>query len=197
MNIPVVKDDKVLTDIYSRILKDRIILLYDEINSETARLTVAQLLYLESIDSTKPISIYINSPGGVVSDGLAIIDTMNFINAPVHTYCMGCCASMGAMILSQGEKGHRYSLPSGSIMIHQPLGGVQGQATDINITANQIMKTKKRLTNMLAEACDKPFKKLEADMERDYYMDSEEAMKYGIIDEVLYGNKLNKRQLKK
>lgn len=173
------------SDVFSRLLEDRIVLLSGEIENNLAKIIIAQLLFLDNQSHDEPINLYINSPGGSVVDGLAIIDTMNLISAPVHTYCMGMCASMGAMILSQGEKGHRYCLPNGEVMIHQPLGGAKGQATDIEISANRIIKMKKKLIKMLAEACNQDYEKVYNDCERDYYLDAEEALEYGIIDKVL------------
>lgn len=172
-------------DIYSRLLRDRIVFVNDGIGDEMASLVVAQLLFLESEDSTKPIHMYIQSPGGVVTAGMAIIDTMNLIKAPVYTYCIGMCASMGAMIFSQGEKGHRYILPNAELMIHQPLGGTKGQCTDIQIAAKSIQKTKERLYQMLADASGQSYEKIEADCERDYYMDAEETVAYGLADSIL------------
>jgi ATP-dependent Clp protease protease subunit len=172
-------------DIYSRLLRDRIIFVNDGIEDNMASLIVAQLLFLESEDSTKPIHMYIQSPGGVVTAGMAIIDTMNLIKAPVYTYCIGMCASMGAMIFSQGEKGYRYILPNAELMIHQPLGGTQGQCTDIQIAAKSIQKTKERLYKMLADASGQSLKKIEKDCERDYWMDAEETVAYGLADKIL------------
>ena len=172
-------------DIFSKLLKDRIIMVTGEVREDMASIIVAQLLYLQSIDSKKPIHMYINSPGGSVVDGLSIIDTMNYISAPVYTYCMGMCASMGAMILSQGEKGYRYCLPNGEVMIHQPLGGASGQATDMEIATRRILKMKENLLKMLAKACDKDFDKVREDCERDYFLEAEEAVEYGIVDKVL------------
>lgn len=172
-------------DIYSRLLNDRIIFITGEIEDSMASVIIAQLLYLDSEDNTKPISIYINSPGGVVTAGLAIIDTMHLIKSEVHTYCMGMCASMGAMIFSQGTKGHRYMLEHAELMIHQPLGGARGQATDIMIQARNIEKTKKILTNMLSKASGQPYEKVALDCERDYYMDAEETVEYGLADVVI------------
>ena len=153
-------------DIYSRLLEDRVIMLDGEVNDASASLIVAQLLYLESVDPDKDICLYINSPGGSVSAGLAILDTMNFIKCDVSTVCIGLAASMGSLLLSAGTKGKRYILPNAEVMIHQPLGGIQGQATEIEITAQHILRTKKKLTQMLADACGKPFETLASDMER-------------------------------
>ncbi len=172
-------------DIYSRLLNDRIIILSEEVNDTTASLVVAQLLYLEGQDPKKDISLYINSPGGSVSAGFAIYDTMNYIKCDVSTICLGMAASMGAFLLSAGTKGKRLALPNSEIMIHQPLGGSQGQATDIAIQANQILKIKKKLNTILAENTGKPIEVIEKDTERDNYMTAQEAMEYGIIDKVI------------
>ncbi len=172
-------------DIYSRLLNDRIIILSEEVNDTTASLVVAQLLYLEGQDPKKDISLYINSPGGSVSAGFAIYDTMNYIKCDVSTICIGMAASMGAFLLSAGTKGKRLALPNSEIMIHQPLGGSQGQATDIAIQANQILKIKKNLNTILAENTGKPIEIIERDTERDNYMTAQEAMEYGLIDKVI------------
>ncbi len=172
-------------DIYSRLLNDRIIILSEEVNDTTASLVVAQLLYLEGQDPKKDISLYINSPGGSVSAGFAIYDTMNYIKCDVSTICLGMAASMGAFLLSAGTKGKRLALPNSEIMIHQPLGGSQGQATDIAIQANQILKIKKKLNTILAENTGKPIEVIEKDTERDNYMTAQEAMEYGLIDKVI------------
>ncbi len=172
-------------DIYSRLLKDRIVLLGFPIDDHVANLIVAQLLFLESEDPDKDIYMYINSPGGVVTAGLAIYDTMQYIKPDVCTICMGQAASMGAFLLAAGTKGKRYALPSSRIMIHQPLGGFQGQATDIEIHAKEILRLKKYLNEKLAEFTGKPVKKIEKDTERDYFMSAEEAKEYGLIDKVL------------
>jgi len=172
-------------DIYSRLLKDRIIFLGGPIDDHLANLVIAQLLFLEAEDPDKDIHLYINSPGGVVTSGLAIYDTMRYIKAPVSTICIGQAASMGALLLSGGEKGKRFSLAHSRIMIHQPIGGFQGQATDIHIHAQEILKLKKRLNEILAENTGKTFDKVEADTERDYFMSGEEAKSYGIIDEIV------------
>ena len=171
-------------DIYSRLLRDRIIFV-SEINSDTANLIVAQLLFLQSEDDKEPIQMYINSPGGEITSGLAIIDTMRHIKPEIHTICVGMAASMGAVILSQGAKGKRFSLPNSEIMIHQPLGGVEGQASDIVIRAEHIVKMKKVLYKMLAKSSGKTEKQVEKDADRDYWMGAQEAKDYGIIDEVL------------
>jgi ATP-dependent Clp protease protease subunit len=172
-------------DIYSRLLKENIIFLAGPIDDETANIIIAQLLFLQSEDPKKDIKLYINSPGGHVSAGLAIIDTMNHIKNDVSTVCVGMAASMGAVILASGAKGKRYSLPNSEIMIHQPLGGAQGQATDIQITAKQILKLKEKLNKMMADRTGKTFAEIEKDADRDYYMSADEAKKYGIVDKVL------------
>mgnify|MGYP004460432721 FL=1 len=172
-------------DIYSRLLKDRIIFLGEEVNETTASLVVAQLLFLESEDPNKDIHLYINSPGGSVTAGMAIYDTMNYIKCDVSTICMGMAASMGAFLLSGGAKGKRFALPNAEIMIHQPLGGAQGQATEIKIVADHILKTRKKLNEILAKNTGKPLEVIEVDTERDNYMDSYQAMEYGLIDKVI------------
>jgi len=172
-------------DIYSRLLKDRIIFLGEPVNDTTASLVVAQLLFLAAEDPDKDISLYINSPGGSVSAGLAIYDTMQYIKPDVSTICIGMAASMGAFLLAGGQKGKRYALPNAEIMIHQPLGGAQGQASDIEITAKQILKIKEKLNKMLAENTGKPLEIVENDTDRDNYMSAEEAKAYGLIDEVI------------
>ena len=172
-------------DIFSRLLNDRIIMLCDEVNDQTASLVIAQLLYLEGQDPKKDISLYINSPGGSVSAGLGIYDTMNYISCDVSTICVGMAASMGAFLLASGAKGKRYALPNSEIMIHQPLGGAKGQATDIAIQADQILKIKKRLNTMLSQATGKPYEQIALDTERDNYMTAEEAAAYGLIDKVI------------
>lgn len=172
-------------DIYSRLLKDRIILLGDEVNHVTANLIVAQLLFLEADDPDKDISLYINSPGGSITDGMAIYDTMQYIKPDVSTICMGMAASMGAFLLAGGTKGKRFALPNAEIMIHQPLGGTRGQATDIQIHAEHIIKTKKRMNEMLSENTGQPLEKIENDVERDYFMSASEGKTYGLIDEVI------------
>ncbi len=173
-------------DIYSRLLEDRIIFISGEITDETANTVVAQLIYLEAKDSSKDISLYINSPGGSVTAGLAIYDTMNYIKCDVSTICVGMAASMGAFLLSSGTKGKRYVLPNSEVMIHQPLGGASGQATDIVITANHIQKIKEKLTRILAENSGKPYEKVAADCERDNYMSAQEALEYGLVDKIFY-----------
>lgn len=172
-------------DIFSRLLKERIIFLGEEVNETTASLVVAQLLYLESEDPNKDIHLYINSPGGMVTAGLAIYDTMNYVKCDVSTTCIGLAASMGAFLLSAGAKGKRYALPNAEIMIHQPSGGAKGQATDIQIVAENILKTKERLNRILSENTGQPYEKVCADTERDNYMDAQEAMAYGLIDSVV------------
>ncbi|MGN0689129.1 MAG: ATP-dependent Clp endopeptidase proteolytic subunit ClpP [Oscillospiraceae bacterium] len=174
-------------DIFSRLLNDRIIMLSDEVNDATASLVVAQLLYLEGQDSEKDISLYINSPGGSVTAGLAIYDTMNYIKCDVSTICIGLAASMGAFLLSSGAKGKRIALPNSEILIHQPLigGGMKGQASDIKIHAENLIKTKNRLNSILAENTGKPIETIEADTDRDHFMTAEEACAYGLIDKVI------------
>lgn len=171
-------------DIYSRLLEDRIIFLTGEINDAVANTVVAQLIYLEGKDAGKDISLYINSPGGSVSAGMAIYDTMNYIKCDVSTICIGMAASMGAFLLSSGAKGKRYSLPNSKIMIHQPLGGAQGQASDIAIVAEEILKTKKKLNTILAQNTGQSLDKVEIDTDRDYYMTADEALSYGIVDRI-------------
>ncbi len=171
-------------DLYSRLLEDRIIFLTGEIDSSTANSVVAQLLYLETKDPDKDISLYINSPGGSVTDGMAIYDTMNYIKCDVSTICIGQAASMGAFLLSAGTKGKRYALANSEIMIHQPSGGVSGQATEIAIVAERILKIRAKMNRILAENTNQPLEKICADVERDFFMDAEEAKSYGIIDKV-------------
>ncbi len=171
-------------DIYSRLLKDRIVFLGGEINDDTANLVVAQMLFLEMEDPDSDISLYINSPGGSVTAGMAIYDTMRYIKPQVRTVCVGMAASMGAFLLMAGEKGKRLALPNAEVMIHQPLGGAQGQATDVAIRAEWLMKTKKKMTAMMAEMTGQSLKKVQADVERDYFMSAEEALEYHIIDEI-------------
>ncbi|MBP3332738.1 MAG: ATP-dependent Clp endopeptidase proteolytic subunit ClpP [Clostridia bacterium] len=172
-------------DIFSRLLNDRIVFLCDEVNDATASLVVAQLLLLEAQDPDKDISLYINSPGGSVSAGLAIYDTMNFIKCDVSTICIGMAASMGAFLLSSGAKGKRFALPNSEIMIHQPLGGMQGQASDIKIHADHIIRTREKLNRIMAENSGKPLEIIERDTERDNFMSAEEAAAYGLIDRVI------------
>ena len=178
-------------DIFSRLLNDRIIMLCDEVNDQVASVVIAQLLYLEGKDPDKDISLYINSPGGSVSAGLAIFDTMNYIKCDVSTICMGMAASMGAFLLAAGKKGKRYALPHSEIMIHQPLGQTQGQATEILIHAEHIMKTRALLNGILAERTGKPLEEIERDTERDNFMSAEEAARYGLIDKVITNRQEN------
>ena len=172
-------------DIYSRLLKDRIIFLGTAIDDHIANLVIAQMLYLESQDPDKEIFFYLNTPGGHVSSGMAIYDTMQYIKPPVSTFCMGQAASMGALLLAAGQKGKRYALPHSRILIHQPLGGFQGQATDIDIQAREILRLKEELNQLLAELTGQPLTKIQTDTERDYYMSSQQAKDYGIIDEII------------
>ncbi len=172
-------------DIYSRLLNDRIVMLCDEVNDTTASLVVAQLLFLEGQDPDKDISLYINSPGGSVTAGMAIYDTMNYIKCDVSTICLGMAASMGAFLLTAGAKGKRFALPNSEIMIHQPSGGSQGQVTDIKIQAERLIKIKKKLNQMLADATGQPLEVIERDTERDNFMSAEEAKQYGLIDKVI------------
>lgn len=172
-------------DIYSRLLNDRIIFLSDEVNDATASLVVAQLLYLEAQDPDKDISFYINSPGGSISAGMAIYDTMNYIKCDVSTICVGMAASMGAFLLAAGAKGKRYALPNSEIMIHQPLGGFKGQATDIQIHADHILRIKEKMNKILAEKTGKSYKEVVKDTERDNFMSADEALAYGLIDKVM------------
>ncbi len=171
-------------DLYSRLLRDRIIFLTGEVNDVSASLVIAQLLFLESENPNKDIQLYINSPGGSVDAGMGIFDTMRFIRPQVNTICVGLAASMGAFLLAAGEKGKRYALPHSRIMIHQPLGGVQGQATDMEIVTREILRTKKTLNSILAENTGKPFDVVARDTERDYYMTAAEALEYGLIDKI-------------
>ncbi|MBW2512166.1 MAG: ATP-dependent Clp endopeptidase proteolytic subunit ClpP [Deltaproteobacteria bacterium] len=172
-------------DIYSRLLKDRIIFLFFGIDDHVANLVIAQMLFLESEDSEKDIHLYINSPGGIVTAGLAIYDTMQYLKAPVSTICVGQAASMGALLLSSGTSGKRYALPHSRIMIHQPLGGFQGQATDISIHAQEILRLKETLNSIMAEHTGQPISQLSSDTERDFFMGSEAAKEYGIIDDIV------------
>ena len=172
-------------DIYSRLLKDRIVFLGEEVNEVTASLTVAQLLFLESEDPSKDIHLYINSPGGSVTAGMAIYDTMQYIKCDVSTICIGMAASMGAFLLAGGQKGKRFALPNSEVMIHQPLGGAKGQATEIEIAAKNILKTKEKLNRMLAENTGKSYEQVCADTERDHWLDAKEALDYGLIDEII------------
>ena len=172
-------------DIFSRLLNDRIVFLADEVNDVTANLVVAQLLFLESVDPDKDISLYINSPGGSITAGMAIYDTMNYIKCDVSTICVGMAASMGAFLLSAGAKGKRYALPNSEVMIHQPLGGFQGQATDIKIHAERILDIKDKLNQILSENTGKPLDVIKADTERDNFMTAQQAKEYGLIDQVI------------
>jgi len=172
-------------DIYSRLLTDRIVFLAGPIDDDVANIVIAQLLFLQSVDPKKEITLYINSPGGHVHSGLAIIDTMNHIKCDVSTVCIGLAASMGAHILAAGEKGKRFALPNAQIMIHQPSGGVEGMATDIEISARQILKLRARLNTILAKSTGQSVEKIAGDMDRDFFMDTEETKKYGIIDKIL------------
>lgn len=187
--VPYVIDDRGrgerIYDIYTKLLQERIIFLGFPINDEVANIIVAQLLYLESQDPEKDINLYINSPGGSISAGLAIFDTMQYIKSKVSTICIGMAASMGAVLLAGGEKGKRFTLPNSRIMIHQPWGGVKGTAKDIEITANEILNSKKILNNILKEKTGQTLKKIEKDTDRDYYMSAEEAKNYGIVDEII------------
>lgn len=176
-------------DIYSRLLKDRIIMLSEEVNDTTASLVVAQLLFLEAEDPEKDIYLYINSPGGSITAGMAIYDTMNYIKPDVCTMCIGMAASMGSFLLTAGAKGKRYALPNSEVMIHQPLGGFQGQATDIGIHAERILQMKKKLNEILSERTGQPLERIEADTERDHFLTAEAAKEYGLIDEVIVKKK--------
>ena len=182
-------DGERVYDIYSRLLKDRIIMLSGEIDDNLANVVIAELLYLDSLNND-PISIYINSPGGSITSGMAIYDTMNFIKSKVSTVCVGMAASMAAFLLSSGEKGMRYALTNSEVMIHQPLGGAQGQATEIKIAAERILKLKEKLNKILSNNTNQDIKKIEDDTERDYFMSSVEALEYGLIDEILDKEKL-------
>ena len=175
-------------DIFSRLLKDRIIMLSGEINNTVANLVVAQLLFLESEDPDKDIHLYINSPGGSITSGMAIYDTMQYVKPDVSTICIGMAASMGSFLLSSGAKGKRFALPNSEIMIHQPLGGFQGQATDFDIHAKRILKIKESLNKILSENTEQPLEKIKSDVERDYFMTAEEAMNYGLVDKVIIKN---------
>lgn len=176
-------------DIFSMLLKERIIMLSDEVNDATASLVVSQLLYLESVDPDKDIQLYINSPGGSVSAGFAIFDTMQYIKCDVSTICMGMAASMGAFLLAAGAKGKRYALPNAEVMIHQPLGGTQGQASDIKIAADHILKTRDKLNKILSERTGQPIETIQIDTERDNWMSADDAKAYGLVDEVLNARK--------
>ncbi|KRM88409.1 ATP-dependent Clp endopeptidase proteolytic subunit ClpP [Lacticaseibacillus thailandensis] len=172
-------------DIYSRLLKDRIIMLSGEINDQMANSIIAQLLFLDAQDNTKDIYLYINSPGGVITSGLAILDTMNFIKSDVQTIAIGMAASMASVLLACGTKGKRFALPNSEVLIHQPLGGAQGQQTEIEIAAKQILKAREKLTKMLADASGQDIEKVRADTERDHYLSAQEAKDYGLIDDIL------------
>lgn len=189
MNIPYVVEQtsrgERSYDIFSRLLNDRIILLNDEVNNATASVIVAQLLYLEGQDPEKDIALYINSPGGVITDGMAIYDTMQYIKCDVSTICLGMAASMGSFLLAAGTKGKRFALPNSEIMIHQPSGGAQGQATDISIHADHILRVRKRLNTILSERTGQPLETIERDTERDNFMTAQEALEYGLIDKVI------------
>lgn len=176
-------------DIYSRLLKDRIVFLGEEVNDVTASLVIAQLLFLESEDPDKDINFYINSPGGSVTAGLAIFDTMRYIKCDVSTICIGLAASMGAFLLAAGTKGKRFCLPNSEVMIHQPSGGAMGKATDVGIYAERLLKTRKTLNQILSENTGQPLEKIERDVERDYFMSAEEAKAYGLVDEMLFKRK--------
>lgn len=179
-------------DIYSRLLKDRIIFIGTAIDDNVANLIVAQLLFLQSEDATKDINVYINSPGGTVTAGLAIYDTMQFVKPDVCTYCLGQAASMGSLLLAAGTKGKRFALPYARIMIHQPWGGVQGSASDISIQAQEIIRMKEKLTKILADHSEQSFEKVQADCDRDYFMSAEEAKAYGLVDEVIVHSAMRK-----
>ena len=176
-------------DIYSRLMQDRIVLLGGEVNDDSANLIVAQLLFLQAQDPKKPVNMYINSPGGSVTAGLAIYDTMQFISCPVYTYCIGQAASMGAVLLTAGEKGHRFSLPNARIMIHQPWGGAEGKASDIEITCQEILRLKQKLNEILSSHSGQPMENVVRDTDRDHFMSAEEACKWGLIDQVLVPKK--------
>lgn len=184
-------------DIFSRLLKERIIFLADEVNDQTASLVVAQLLFLESEDPNKDIQLYINSPGGSVTAGMAIYDTMNYVKCDVSTICIGLAASMGAFLLSSGAKGKRFALPNAEVMIHQPSGGAKGQATEIQIVAENILKTKKKLNEILAKNTGQTVKKIAEDTERDNFMSAEEAKEYGLVDDIVLNRKETEKDAKK
>jgi ATP-dependent Clp protease protease subunit len=176
-------------DIYSRLLKDRIIFIGTPIDDHLANVVIAQLLFLQTEDPEKDIHIYVNSPGGIVSAGLAIYDTMQYVKPDIATYCLGQAASMGALLLAAGTKGKRFALPHSRVMIHQPMGGFHGQATDVEIHAKEILKMKENLNSILASHTGQPFEKIQADTERDFFMSAEEAKDYGIVDDVIYSTK--------
>lgn len=191
-SVPYVLDNKKegrVLDLWSRLNQDRVIFIGETIEPRMSNIIVAQLLYLESQDKTSPIFMYINSPGGIVSSGLAIYDTMKYIGPEIHTFCMGTAASMASILLSAGEKGHRYILPNAEVMIHQPSGGSQGMATDMEITMKHILRTKERLTRILSENTGQEYDKCYEDMERDYWITAEEAIEYGIVDEMVTSRK--------
>lgn len=175
-------------DIFSRLLKERIIFLGTEIDDNVANVITAELLYLESEDADAPVMLYINSPGGVITSGLAIYDTMNYIRCPVHTICIGQAASFGAFLLSAGEHGHRYALPNARIMVHQPLGGAHGQASDIEIQAREILRLRELLNRIMAENTGQPIERITQDTDRDFFMSAQEALEYGLIDQVMVKN---------
>lgn len=181
-------------DIYSRLLRDRIIFIGSPIDDHVANTVIAQMLFLESEDPDKDINLYINTPGGIVSAGLAIYDTMQYITPPITTICIGQAASMGAVLLAAGAKGKRYALPNARIMIHQPSGGAQGQATDINIAAREILRIRERLNEILAKHTGQPIEKIQQDSERDFFLSAEEAVDYGIVDKVIYDKKAFARE---
>lgn len=181
-------------DIYSRLLKDRIIFMGEQVHDDMANIVIAQMLFLESEDPGKDINVYINSPGGSVTAGLAIYDTMQYIKPDITTICMGQAASMGALLLAAGTKGKRYVLPHSRIMIHQPLGGVQGQATDIDIQAKEILKIKQLIHKILAEHSGQPIDKIEQDTERDFFMDGQQALEYGIIDKIITEREMTEKE---
>lgn len=182
------KEERVL-DLWSRLNQDRVIFIGEQIEPRMSNIIVAQLLYLESQDDASPVYVYINSPGGVVSSGLAIYDTLKYIGPEIHTFCMGMAASMASILLAAGEKGHRYILPNAEVMIHQPSGGTQGKATDMEIAMKNMLKTKERLTRILSEDTGQPYDKCYEDMERDYWMTAEEAIEYGIVDKMVTSRK--------
>ena len=179
-------------DIYSRLLKDRIIMLSGEVNDQMANSIIAQLLFLDAQDNTKDISMYINSPGGVITSGMAIVDTMNFIKSPVSTIATGMAASMASIILAEGEKGKRFALPHATVLIHQPLGGAQGQATEIQIAAEEILKTRKMINELLAKDSGQDIETIKRDTERDHYMTAQEAKDYGLIDDIMVNQNSDK-----
>jgi ATP-dependent Clp protease protease subunit len=194
MNIPIVIESDArgerAYDIYSRLMKDKIIVLGTAVNEYTSSNLVAQLLFLDSLeDKEKPIQFFINSPGGIVTGGMAIYDTMKYITTPVHTVCIGMAASMGAVLLSGGQKGNRYMLPHARVMVHQPLGGVQGQASDIEIEAREIIRIKNELTQLLADNCQKTYSEMEVACDRNYWMNADQALEFGIVDKIIKSSK--------